>query len=72
MNLATMIQGILLPESFMQSRFFVILATLVAINTTIFAALSLMHLIPKWIRAGWLRRNRKRRITRSIYPESPK
>lgn len=64
--------GLLLPESFLQSRFFIILATLVALNTVVYAALSLIHFLPHWFRASWLRRNRKRRITRIIYPDAPK
>lgn len=64
--------GILLPESFLQSNFFIILATLVALNTVIYAALSVVHVLPKWFRMSWLRRHRKRGVTRSIYPDGPK
>ena len=39
------LSGLLLPESFMHSRFFIILATLVALNTVIYAALSLVQRI---------------------------
>lgn len=66
------VTGILLPESFMHSTFFVILATLVALNTVIYAALSVVHIFPKWFRASWLRRQRHRGMTRSIYPDGPK
>lgn len=66
------LEGLLLPESFMQSRFFIILATLVALNTVIYAALSVIHLIPKWLKPGWLRGQRPRGMTRSIYPDGPK
>lgn len=72
MKVSSLVNGLLLPESFMQSSFFVILATLVALNTVIYAALSLIHVIPKWFRSSWLRRNRTRQITRSIYPDAPK
>jgi hypothetical protein len=64
--------GILLPESFLQSRFSVILATLVALNTVVYAALSVIHVLPKWIRPGWFQTKHHRRITRSIYPDGPK
>jgi hypothetical protein len=72
MTLSSLSSGLLLPESFMQSSFFVILATLVALNTVIYAALSLLHVLPKWFRSSWLRRSRKRGVTRSIYPDAPK
>ncbi len=64
--------GLLLPESFMHTQFFLILATLVALNTVIYSALSLIHIIPKWFRASWLRGRRQRAVTRSIYPDAPK
>jgi len=69
---AFVFEGVLLPESFMHSRFFVILATLVALNTVIYSALSLIHIIPKWFRPSWLRGRRQRAATRSIYPDAPK
>lgn len=72
MTLNNLVTGILLPESFMHSTFFVILATLVALNTVVYAALSIVHVFPKWFRASWLRRQRQRGMTRSIYPDGPK
>ena len=72
MNYLDLFQGLLLPESFMQSRFFVILATLVALNTVIYAALSIVHVIPKWFKPSWMRGHRPRGVTRSIYPDGPK
>lgn len=62
--------GILLPESFLHSRFFIILATLVALNTVVYAALSVVHMLPKWFRPSWLRGSKKRRVTRSIFPDA--
>lgn len=67
-----LIEGILLPESFLQSRFFVVLATVVALNTVIYAALSVVHVIPKMYKPSWLRGHRPRGVTRSIYPDGPK
>ncbi|MFM2024165.1 MAG: hypothetical protein RLZZ56_178 [Actinomycetota bacterium] len=64
--------GLLLPEAFMHGQFFVILATLVALNTVIYAALSIVHVLPKWFRSSWLRGRRQRKVTRSIYPDAPK
>lgn len=72
MSAMNLIEGLLLPESFLQARFFVVLATLVALNTVIYAALSVVHVIPKWFKASWLRGRRPRGMTRSIYPDGPK
>jgi hypothetical protein len=72
MNLVNLPEGILLPETFMQSRFFIVLATLVALNTVIYAALSVVHVIPKWIKPKWLPGHRPRGMTRSIHPDGPK
>jgi hypothetical protein len=63
--------GILLPESFLQSQFFVILAALVALNTTIYAALAIAKILPKIFRRRTYRKSTYRRETRSIYPDSP-
>jgi hypothetical protein len=67
-----LIEGILLPESFLQSRFFIVLATIVELNTVIFAALSLVHVTPKMSKPSWRRGHRPRGVTRSIYPDGPK
>jgi hypothetical protein len=72
MNAMHFIEGLLLPESFLQTRFFIVLATLVALNTVIYAALSVVHVIPKWFKPSWLRGRRPRGMTRSIYPDGPK
>ena len=72
MSAMNLIEGLLLPESFLQARFFVVLATLVALNTVIYAALSVVHVIPKWFKPSWLRGRRPRGMTRSIYPDGPK
>lgn len=63
--------GILLPESFLESQFFVILASLVALNTTIYAALAIAKVLPKLIRSRANRSGKFRGETRSIYPDSP-
>ena len=72
MNALNFVSGLLLPESFLHSRFFIILATLVALNTVIYAALSLAHVLPHWFKPSWIRRHRKRKQTRSIYPDAPR
>lgn len=66
------LHGLLLEESFMESRFFIILATLVELNTVIYAALSIVHVIPKFLKPKWLGKHRPRGVTRSIYPDGPK
>lgn len=63
--------GILLPESFLESQFFVILASLVALNTTIYAALAIAKVLPKVFRPRTYGKNKYRHETRSIYPDSP-
>jgi hypothetical protein len=63
--------GILFPQAVIESRFFVILATLVALNTTVYAALAISKIVPKFIKPGWYRRGRTRSETRSIYPDAP-
>lgn len=62
--------GILLPESFLNSQFFVVLAALVALNTSIYAALAIAKILPKIFRPSSFRPGKYRRETRSIYPDS--
>jgi hypothetical protein len=64
--------GIFFPETLLHSRFFIILATVVALNTIVYAAISLVHIFPKWFNPSWFRGRRFRRTTRSIYPDAPK
>jgi hypothetical protein len=64
--------GILLPESFLHSRFFLILATVVALNTVVYAAISVIHILPKIFKLSSLQKSYQRRSTRSIYPDGPK
>jgi hypothetical protein len=64
-------QGLLLPESFLHSRIFLTLSTLVALNTIVFAGLSLAHIIPRWLKPQWFRNKAQRTETRSIYPDGP-
>lgn len=64
--------GILLPESFLHSPWFAIMATFVAINTVMYAALAVSKILPKLHRPNWLRRPHERSETRSIYPGGPK
>lgn len=60
--------GILLPESVMQTDWFTVFATFVAINTVMYVVLSLTKLFP--VIRSWPRRSAKvRSENRSIYPE---
>ena len=60
--------GILLPESVLQSGWFSILATFVAVNTVIYVVLSVSKLFPV-VRTLGFRKRKERAETRSIYPE---
>lgn len=62
--------GFLLPESVLQSDWFSVLATFVAINTIIYVVLGIIKVLPK-VR---LRRHSgasRRSETRSIHPDAP-
>ncbi|WP_245861279.1 hypothetical protein [Microbacterium aurantiacum] len=62
--------GFLLPESVLQSDWFSVLATFVAINTIIYLVLGIIKVLPK-VR---LRRHSgasRRSETRSIHPDAP-
>ncbi|MDJ0377570.1 hypothetical protein QMF22_08675 [Cryobacterium sp. PH31-L1] len=62
--------GILLPGSVLQSDFFAILATFVAINTVMYAALAIAKILPRVYLGDLLPGQRRRHETRSIYPET--
>ncbi|MFF2032136.1 hypothetical protein [Arthrobacter sp. NPDC058192] len=64
--------GILFPESLLNSDWFAILATFVAINTVMYAALAAAKVLPKLHRPGWLRVRGERGETRSIHPDAPR
>lgn len=65
------LQGLLLPQSALESQFFAVLATLVALNTVVYAAISIAHIVPRWLKASWFRKVGHRSETRSIYPDGP-
>ena len=60
--------GILFPQALLESWFFVILATIVALNTVVYAGLALSKIVPRLIRASFFHRSKRRAINRSIYP----
>lgn len=62
--------GFLLPETILQTEWFSILATFVAINTVIYVVLGVVKMFPKLKlqrRGGANRRSE----TRSIHPDAP-
>jgi hypothetical protein len=61
-------QGILLPESFLRSHGFAVLAAFVAINTVMYVALSVAKMLPKVYVTDWFTSRDRRRETRSIHP----
>lgn len=62
--------GILLPESVLYSDFFADLATFVAINTVMYAVLAIGKILPRVYLGDLLPGQRRRRETRSIYPDT--
>lgn len=64
--------GVVLPEAFLHTQAYLVLSTIVGLNTTVYAALSIAKAMPKWYRPSWTRRGRARAETRSIYPDGPK
>ena len=62
--------GILLPVSVLNSDFFAILATFVAINTVMYAALAIGKILPRVHLGDLIPGQRRRSETRSIYPET--
>jgi len=65
-----LLAGILFPESLLDSSFFRVLATFVALNTTVYAAMAVAKILPKVVQPSWFRRGRTRAETRSIYPDT--
>lgn len=60
--------GILLPETTLQTHWFAILATFVAINTLMYMALAIAKVLPKIYLSDFYTSRDKRRETRSIWP----
>ena len=60
--------GVLFPESLLQSQWFAVLATVVAINTVMYAALALAKILPRVHPSDWIRIRNERAETRSIDP----
>ncbi len=60
--------GILFPQALLESRFFVVLATIVALNTIVYAGLAVSKVLPQLIRRARFHRAKRRAINRTIYP----
>ncbi|RJT94920.1 hypothetical protein D6T65_17380 [Arthrobacter frigidicola] len=63
--------GLVFPESLLQTELFAVLATFVAINTVMYAALAIVKVLPKVDAPGWTRSRGERSETRSIHPDVP-
>jgi hypothetical protein len=59
--------GVLLPESFLRSPFFAVLATFVAINTVMYLSLAVAKMLPKVYVGDHLPSSNRRGETRSIH-----
>jgi hypothetical protein len=60
----------LLPPSILGSEAYAVLLTFVAINTVMYAALSVAKMLPKLHPGEWISRLNRRGETRSIYPDA--
>jgi hypothetical protein len=60
----------ILPHTLVESVPFAILATFVAINTLMYAALATAKILPRLHPTDWLPRRHQRAETRSIYPDA--
>jgi hypothetical protein len=63
--------GILLPEGFLRSPFFAVLAAFVAINTVMYLSLAIAKMLPKLYLSDYLPSRNRRGETRSIHPDDP-
>ena len=64
----SVIAGILLPESFLTTEFFQVLATFVAINTLLYLTLAVAKMLPRVHPTDLLNRRNRRREPRGIIP----
>lgn len=66
------VQGILLPESFVETDAFAVLAAFVAINTVMYTALAVAKMLPKIYLSDFFSDRSRRSETRSIHPDAPR
>jgi hypothetical protein len=60
--------GLLLPESFLQSEFFLVLSTFVAINTLMYVTLAIAKMLPRIYLSDFRSGRNRRREPRGIIP----
>lgn len=63
--------GILLPESFLRTDAFAVLAAFVALNTLLYVTLAVAKLLPKFYLSDWVGGRERRTESRSIHPDDP-
>ncbi|MGN0062606.1 MAG: hypothetical protein ACI379_00060 [Nocardioides sp.] len=68
---AVHVWGVLLPESFLRSDVFAVLAAFVALNTLVYVTLAVAKLFPKFYLSDWVGGRERRSETRSIHPDDP-
>lgn len=61
--------GLLLPQGLMETRWFAVLSTFVAVNTVLFLTLAVIKVLPKIYLSDWVDRRNRRRESRSIHPD---
>lgn len=69
MTTSIITMSLLLPESTLRTHWFAVLATFVALNTVMYAALAVSKMLPKLYPRDWLPRRYERSQTRGIYPQ---
>lgn len=67
----TTLWGILLPRDVVDTRWFAVLATFVALNTVMYVALAVAKMLPRIYPSTWFTHRNRRRETRSIHPDAP-
>ncbi|MCD9624262.1 hypothetical protein [Rhabdothermincola salaria] len=68
MSLATLVSATVLPESLIETHWFAVLSTFVAINTILYVSLSIFKILPKLYLSDVVKQHGRRSETRSIYP----
>ena len=61
--------GLVVPAELLTTPFFQFLSAFVAINTIMFAALAIAHMLPKVYFSDFFARRGRRKETRSIHPD---
>jgi hypothetical protein len=67
--LPSLFSGIVLPTEFLDTEFFQVLASFVALNTLIYVAVAIGSMLPKVYVSDFVHGRNRRKETRSIYPD---